>query len=103
MTVQIPIRRAPWFAPEAHEARPADCDIEDLGREQAASLVRFIDTYGYRWKSHLYKFWQGRPLRPPIPAEDAPILEQIRKLLRPRIIESIYAREVALLRIRAGL
>lgn len=76
--------------------------INDLTKEQAGALVRFIERNGFQWKSQLYKLWHGTPTKKKVPAADQPLLRQIRNSFFP-LVESIHTAEINQLKRLAGV
>lgn len=76
--------------------------INDLTKEQAGALVRFIERNGAQWKSQLYKLWHGTPLKKKVPASDQPLLRQIRNSFFP-MVERTHTAEINQLKRLAGV
>ena len=75
--------------------------INDLTKEQAGALVRFIERNGFQWKSQLYKLWQGSKTKYKVAPADSTSLRQIRNQFMP-MVERIYTAEINQLKQRAG-
>ncbi len=76
--------------------------INNLTKEQAGALVRFIERNGFQWKAQLYKLWQGVKTKHKVPPADTSLLRQLRNFYGP-MVERTYTAEINQLKRLAGV